>query len=119
MEQYREISLANLIGGAVEERFQRALNRVVDNVLDINTDPKKKRKIRIDIGFKPAETRTAATIEVGIETTLAADKVVDSTVHFQLTGGDAKVLEFDPNQPLLPGLNEEESEGIAEDETKN
>ena len=41
--------------GALQERVDRAIAKVVDNILDPNTDAKKKRTIQIAITFVPNE----------------------------------------------------------------
>lgn len=40
----KNLSIENLCGGAVQERINRALRKVSDNILDINTEAKKKKK---------------------------------------------------------------------------
>lgn len=40
-----QLTVESLCGGAVQERINRAIKQVVDNILDPNTDPKKKREI--------------------------------------------------------------------------
>lgn len=41
----KDLSIENLCGGAVQERINRALRKVSDNILDVNTEAKKKRSI--------------------------------------------------------------------------
>lgn len=47
------LTLATLCGGAVQERVDRALEKVAKNILDPNTDPGKKRSITLKITLKP------------------------------------------------------------------
>lgn len=49
------LTLATLCGGAVQEKVDRALERVARNILDPNTDPAKKRSITLKITLKPDE----------------------------------------------------------------
>ena len=54
------LTLATLCGGAVQERVDRALERVAKNILDPNTDPKKSRSITLKITLKPDKDDFAA-----------------------------------------------------------
>lgn len=47
------LTLATLCGGAVQEKVDRALEKVAKNILDPNTDPWKKRTITLKIVMKP------------------------------------------------------------------
>ncbi|GEM_PF-325949 len=49
------LTLASLCGGAVQEKVDRALEKVAKNILDPNTDPDKKRTITLKITLKPDE----------------------------------------------------------------
>lgn len=54
--QEERLTLASLCGGAVQEKVDRALEKVVNNILDPNTDPRKKRVITLKITLKPDES---------------------------------------------------------------
>ena len=60
----KDLSIESLCGGAVNERINRALRKVSDNILDPNTDAKKKRSITLQLTFKPNEDDRE---EVGVE----------------------------------------------------
>lgn len=48
-----EITLANFGGGALEERFQDELKKVIKNIQDPNTDAEAKRTIDIKVTVQP------------------------------------------------------------------
>lgn len=50
------LTLATICGGAVQEKVDRALEKVTKNIIDPNTDPKKKRSITLKITLKPEKT---------------------------------------------------------------
>lgn len=46
------IKLQELVGGAIQEKFQNSFNRVLENMLDLNTSYKAERSITIKLSFK-------------------------------------------------------------------
>ena len=51
----KRMTMATLCSGAVQEKVDRALRAVADNILDPNTDARKKRSITLKITFVPNE----------------------------------------------------------------
>lgn len=49
------LNLASICGGAVQEKVDRALEKVAKNILDPNTEAKKKRTITLKITMEPDE----------------------------------------------------------------
>lgn len=79
------LTLATICGGAVQEKVDRALEKVAKNILDPNTEPGKKRSITLKITFKPdeddnedvavnAEVSYTLAPETGISTQLYVNK---------------------------------------------
>ena len=79
------LTIATLCGGAVQERIDRALERVAQNILDPNTDPTKARSITLKITLKPdkddnedvdvtANVSVALAPEVGVSTRFFVNK---------------------------------------------
>ena len=67
----REIDLSKLADGAVQERFDIELQKVFDNILDPNTDTKKKRKLQLTLTFETNEDRDITEVTIDAKTTLA------------------------------------------------
>lgn len=68
------MTLASLCDGAVQERVNHALQKVSENVLDPNTDPKKKRSITLTLSFEPAsDDREDVSVEVSVGVKLAPE----------------------------------------------
>ena len=53
-------SLDQLMDGALVERFNQELSKLMENVFDMRTDPNKRRRISLIFDFKPNERRDAA-----------------------------------------------------------
>lgn len=81
----REIrNLDELMDGALTERFNYEMSRVLHNVFDPNTDPKARRQISIVVDIKPNERRDAAEFKVDVKSKLAAPVAVSQTVFIAM-----------------------------------
>ena len=75
----KDLSIENLCGGAVNERINRALRKVSDNILDPNTDAKKKRSITLQLTFKPSENdREEVAVEANVTMKLVPEEGVST-----------------------------------------
>ena len=61
----------DIAGGALQEKVNEAMNRVLENMQDPNTPWKVKRNISIKIGFVQNEERDDTAVELSIDTKLA------------------------------------------------
>jgi len=90
-----KITLETLAGGAVEERFNDALQEVLANIIDPNTDYKAKRKIQMTVTFNPREKRDFSVIDCGVKVTLAPQKSVETAIYIGRNGkGQAVAAEM-------------------------
>ena len=75
----RKVTLETICGGGLPELFQRELNDVMANIADVNTDPKKPRRITITVEVHPGPDRTNCNLELGITSkTVPVVKVMGS-----------------------------------------
>jgi len=77
-----EITLANLGGGAAIEKVQEELGRVVENILDPNTNATASRSIVLTITFKPAKDRSFGDVEVATQAKLAPSTAFSTRAFF-------------------------------------
>ena len=75
--------LDELLDGGVTERFNMEMERVMNNVYDMNTDPKAKRQIQIIIDVKPNERRDAAEFKVDVKSRIASMMPITQTVFLR------------------------------------
>lgn len=69
-----KITLATMCDGAVQERIERALERVSENILDPNTEIDKKRSITVTLAMKPrGDDREDIMVEATVSMKLAPD----------------------------------------------
>lgn len=65
------LKLEDIAGGALQEKANAAMKRVLDNLQDPNTPWKNKRSITIKISFIQNEDRDDTAVEVSVDTKLA------------------------------------------------
>lgn len=95
-----DVKLNTLAGGAVEERFNMALEEVLNNILDPNTDPGKARRIQLNVTLKPHEDRSFSVVEFGVKTTLQPPKPVKTGLIIDTDGkGRAVAAEYSRQIP--------------------
>ena len=81
------VDLGELAGGTLQEKFDRELTRVVENMQDPNTPFNEKRGITINISFHQNELRDDAKIEISVKSKLAG--VISAKTNFAM-GKDLK-----------------------------
>jgi len=98
------ITLGSLHDGAVGEKFTRALQDVVMNCCDPNTDATTKRKLTIELTFTPnKQDRMDYGLVAKVSTKLGSTKPLQSTVTmaFDHETGEIAAYEHVPAQPSL------------------
>lgn len=91
-----KLTLANICGGAVQEKVDRALEKVAKNILDPNTEPSKKRTITLKITMKPDEDdREDVIVGAEVTYTLAPEAGVQTQffVNKDLHNGTVSIME--------------------------
>lgn len=92
--------LDELMDGALTERFNYEMERVLRNVFDRNTNPKLKRQINIVINITPNERRDAAEFKVDVKSKLAPPLAVAQTVMiYQDDDGNVTATEISNQIP--------------------
>lgn len=71
MDLNNSICLSTIANGELEDKFQRELALVLQNLMDINTPYKTKRKITIDMVFEQNEERRDIQIGIAVKSKLA------------------------------------------------
>jgi hypothetical protein len=103
---HNTITLDNLKGGAVLERFEDELRRVAENVIDPNCEAKVKREIILRIVIKPDAERRIAAVGIYASSKLAPPLTLATVAYFGKDGGRAVAFEHDPQQLTLDNFIE-------------
>ena len=96
----RKSSILQMAKGAFEERVDREMDRVIDNILDVNTKATAKRKISLTIEFVPDDERQVIGVSVTAKSTLATTNPVTTALCITSDGnGEMVVAEMVPQIP--------------------
>ena len=123
------INLQELVGGALQEKFEKSFTKVMENLQDANTPYKNKRGITIKLVFEQNESRddVKCTIEVqeklapqsGLETKFAIGKDLKTgKTVFEEYGnymrGQVKLEDYQPMQEINGNVVDTETGEIVE-----
>ena len=101
INDYDSITLASIAGGALEEKFQVELEKVLENIDDPNAADGK-REINLKISFKPNKKSSAMDIVIKTSCTLQPDIAVETMAFLGKKGARLKAFEHNPDQFKLP-----------------
>lgn len=75
-----DFNLSEINGGEAQEQIDKEIEKVMKNILDLNTESKIKRKLTITVDFIPDKARQVITTEVQVKSTLAPQHRVTTTM---------------------------------------
>lgn len=119
-----KINLEELAGGALQEKFDAALESVLENMIDPNTPWKNKRGVTVKITFQQNEDRDDVSVDVAVETKLAAVKPIGTRMSIgrDLRTGELFAEEYGSQvrgQMSLDDLQPQKPEQEPVEETEN
>ena len=90
------VNLETFAGGALQEKFDDAMEKVLVNMTDPNTPWKNKRKIVVEVSFEQNEDRDDFTVNVSVVLKLAPVKPVSTRMAIgkDLATGDVFAEEY-------------------------
>lgn len=104
-------SLLQMAKGAIQERVDYEVSRVVDNVLDMNTEATAKRKVVLTIELIPDKDRRVVKVNASAKSTLAPVTPVGTSLVVTADGnGEMMLAEIVPQVPGQVSLDGTEQE---------
>lgn len=109
-----EVSILDMARGAISERVDYEVGRVLQNIMDPNTKSTAKRKITLTIEFAPDDDRETIAVAVTAKSTLEATTPVRTALYAHTDSyGEFHAVEMTPQIPGQIGFGKEESEQPA------
>lgn len=96
------LDLSHIAEGGLQEKLDNELEKVFDNILDLNTEAKAKRKITIELIMSSNEERTVVDTTMTVKSKLAPQNGVATTI---LVGRDYDTGQVHANElkSTVPG----------------
>lgn len=111
MAQDVRSSLLQMAKGAIQERVDYEVSKVIDNILDVNTDPTAKRKVTLTVELKPDEERQVVKITAHAKSTLAPTVPIGTSLVITADkNGEMMLAEIVPQVPGQMSLDGGEQE---------
>lgn len=86
-----KVELKDLVGGALQEKFSKAFEKVIENLQDQNTSFKVKRAITIKLSFDQNEARDDVSVSIDVSEKLAPQAGMKTSFYI---GKDLKTGEI-------------------------
>ncbi|MCI8351898.1 MAG: hypothetical protein HFJ86_12180 [Oscillospiraceae bacterium] len=100
-EQLDKKSILEMSMGAILERVDYEMEKVLNNILDLNTKPTGKRKITISLELVPSADRKTITVQTVAKSTLCPTEPITTSLYVtnQPGTGEMVVAEMTPQMP--------------------
>ncbi|MEA4965403.1 MAG: hypothetical protein VB055_06240 [Oscillospiraceae bacterium] len=99
--QDKRTSILQMARGAIQERIDYEMTKVIDNILDPNTKATAKRKLTLCIELQPDDNRQTVSVTSTAKSALCATNPVATALY--ITGdvetGEVTAVEMVPNVP--------------------
>ena len=106
-----EKSILEMARGAISERVDYEMGRVMENILDANTKPTEKRKISLTIEFTPDDDRQTIAVSVTAKSSLAATTPIKTALYAGVDSfGEFHAVEMTPQIPGQESFDGREQE---------
>lgn len=97
----RTQSIMDMGRGAFKERVDYEMQKVIDNILDLNTKAEKKRVLTVTMEFTPSADRTQIGVSVIAKSKLEPTNAVGTSLY--ITGDENGEISAVEMVPQIPG----------------
>lgn len=106
-ESYSKKSILQMARGAIQERADYEITKILDNILDPNTSATAACKLTITLTLKPDDTRQNIAVGVVAKSALAPTNPVTTTLY---VADQETIVEMVPQVPGQLGMDGSEEE---------
>lgn len=111
-EELEAKSVMEMSGGAILERVNVEMARVIENILDPNAKAEAKRKITATLELTPSADRKSITVKTTVKSTLVPTDAVTTSLFIagRPISGEMAIYEATPQVPGQLGMSGAEQE---------
>lgn len=100
MQELEKKSIVQMAMGAIEERVDYEMNRIINNIIDPNTKATAKRSLTVKIDLTPADDRQVIAVSATAKSTLVPTNAVTTSLYVTSDhNGEMAVVEMVPQIP--------------------
>ena len=107
MNEEAKKSILQMARGAIQERADYEMSRIIGNILDANTSAIAKRKLTITLELKPDDNRQNITVSCTAKSTLAATNPVTTALFVADSSQVVEMVPQIPGQYAMDGTEQE------------
>lgn len=98
-----KLSVDSIYQGGLVERLHGEINRVLENIMDVNTPAKKPRKVKLELTIKPNEQRNMAEVVIATSCVTCAPEPLETSITFgkDFTTGAVEAFEMAPSEDAM------------------
>lgn len=101
-EQFDKKSILEMSMGAILERVDYEMGRVLDNIIDPNTKATAKRKITVNLELIPSSDRKTITVQSTAKSTLVPTEPITTSLFITSQPGTGEMVVAETT-PQVPG----------------
>lgn len=108
----QQSNILEMARGAIMEQVGVETAKIIDNILDVNTDPKKKRTLNISVDFIPSSERSQVVVIANAKSKLQPNNAIQTTmfVGVDTKTGEMLATEMTANIPGQIAFSREEED---------
>ncbi len=111
MTEVQKQSILDMARGAIKERTDYEMAKIIDNILDPNTAAAKKRALSLTVEFLPDSERAQVGVRVVAKSKLEPTNPVTTSLYITAdANGEVAAVEMVPQVPGQQALTEPEQE---------
>lgn len=95
--ELKQLSMSNFANGAAQELFDREMKKAVENIGDINTDPKAVREVSLTFRIKPDQNRETAALSVSAKSKIAPVNAASGQAYFGRNKKTGELIAYGQN----------------------
>lgn len=92
-------SMLDMANGAIKERTDIEMSKIIKNILDVNTNPTKSRKMTLTLTFTPDAQRQVIAVKCEAKSALQPSTPVAMSLYVGEFAGEIQAVEMKPQVP--------------------
>lgn len=108
----RKSSILEMARGSIMEQVDIEVEKIIANILDLNTDPKKKRTLKLTVDFVPSAERCQVVVTANAKSVVQPNNAIQTSLYVGIEPktGEIHAAEMTPNIPGQAAFDDTEEE---------